>query len=171
MTNYDWESTFLALFDRSLDRYCRGDEILDNYYSDRDLAFLTSIGCKPREFFDFVEDHGDGGDPTPAAAVMIAAARRDYLNTVQKGKLSTKIIKPDDLPDKTKKLGGFAWLPRIIKKAEAKLRGELDPDIMYCCGGDRKFLREHDIHPADFLRVVWAADGNSKYVVNYVTKH
>ena len=40
---------------------------------------------------------------------------------------------------------------------------------MFCCGGDRNFLREHgNIHPADFLRVVWAADKDESKIAAYV---
>jgi hypothetical protein len=40
---------------------------------------------------------------------------------------------------------------------------------MYCCSGDRKFLREHgNIHPADFLRVVWATNGVEERVLEYI---
>ncbi|TLD70649.1 hypothetical protein FEM03_10040 [Phragmitibacter flavus] len=60
------------------------------------------------------------------------------------------------------------WLPRIIAKAEAKLRGEMDPDIMFGCGGDRAFLSEVGIHPADFLRMIWAAKGDQDRVVKFV---
>ncbi|MEM1296609.1 MAG: hypothetical protein AAGH89_14675 [Verrucomicrobiota bacterium] len=168
MNSYNWESTFMELFNRCLKRYQRGDSDFTGYYTDDDASFLKSIGYKPREFFDFVEDYADGNDPSPTTAVLVAAARRDYLQTIMDGNLSDHEIKPGDLPGKGEELGGIRWLPRIIKKAEGKLRGELDPDIMYCCGGDRAFLSRHDIHPADFLRVVWAADGNAEYVIDYV---
>ena len=88
--------------------------------------------------------------------------------TVQRGEPSTHVVTPADLPAKTAELGGFAWLPRIIAKARAKLRGEMDPDIMYGCGGDRAFLSKIDIHPADFLRVVWAAGDDDQKVLQYV---
>ena len=65
-------------------------------------------------------------------------------------------------------MDGIPWLPRIIKKAEAKLRGEMAPDLMYGCGGDRNFFREHRLNPADFLRHVWAADGDEAKVLAYV---
>ena len=87
---------------------------------------------------------------------------------VQKGVESTKVVKPADLPPKDEALDGIVWLPRIIAKAEAKLRGEMDPDIMYGCGGDRAFLSKHNIHPADFLREVWAAKGDAQQVLAYV---
>jgi hypothetical protein len=39
---------------------------------------------------------------------------------------------------------------------------------MYCCGGDRAFLSKHDIHPADFLRVVWAAGDDDQKILEHV---
>jgi len=64
-----------------------------------------------------------------------------------------------------------ARLPRLIEKAKAKLRGEMPPELMYCCGGDRAFLREHGIHPADFLREVWAAGDDTKKILQYVRQN
>jgi hypothetical protein len=73
-----------------------------------------------------------------------------------------------DLPAKAAEMDGIPWLPRLIAKAEAKLRGEMDDDTMYGCGGDRDFLEQHKIHPADFLRVVWAARGDKDRVLRFV---
>jgi len=167
-TNFTWDQTFRALFDRCVAEYKGGNEDFNSYYSSEDLAFLKSIGYKPREFFDFVEDSVDEGEPSAEAAVLIAAVRRDFLRTVQKGEISTHEISPDDLPAKDSELEGVRWLPRIIVKARAKLRGELDPNMMFSCGGDRAFLKKHDIHPADFLRVVWAAGDNDQKILEYV---
>jgi hypothetical protein len=41
---------------------------------------------------------------------------------------------------------------------------------MYSCGGDRAFLKKVDIHPADFLREVWAARDDDRKIIEYVTK-
>lgn len=174
MSEYNWNTTFLDLFDRCLEKYNSGDTDFENYYSEEDSAFLKSIGYKPREFFDFIEDYGDDGDPTPGNALLIASVRRDYLHTVMNGELSSHEIKPSELPPKNEEIDGIVWLPRIIVKAKGKLRGELDPEIMFSCGGDRAFLRRHDIAPADFLRAVWAffdePDKIVDYVKNYSTK-
>jgi hypothetical protein len=170
MSDYAWDTQFTELFDRCLTRYRAGDTNFNGYYTDADLAFLGSIGYKPRELFDFVEDHGDGGEPSVTTAVMIASVRRDYLHTIMGGKPSGHEVTPDQLPAKDSELDGVRWLPRILVKARAKLRGELNPEIMYCCGGDRRFLREHDIAPADFLRVVWASDGDDSKVLAYVRR-
>lgn len=168
MKQYSWDQTFLALFDRCVARYRSGDQDFTAYYSEEDLAFLAGIGYKPREFFDFVEDYAEHGQPGPGAALLVASARRDYLRAVMAGKLSTAEVAPSSLPPKTAELEGIVWLPRIIVKARAKLRGELHPDTMYSCGGDRNFLSTHDLAPADFLRAVWAANEDDAKIVAYV---
>lgn len=164
-----WNDYFLTLFDSCCATYRTGARDPDRYYTGEDLAFLSTIGYRPREFFDFVEDFCDEGAPTPSTALLVAAVRRDYFLTVQKGVTSEKTLTRDELPTFGDELDGFAYLPRILAKARAKLRGELDPDIMFGCGGDRKFLRTHGgIHPADFLRHVWAAGENDHKLAAWV---
>lgn len=170
MKQYAWDSTFLDLFHRCLEKYRAGETDYNGWFNNGDAAFLREIGYKPVEFFDFVEDYAVDGEPSPSTAVMIAAVRRDFLDVVMKGERSEKVVRSTELPAKTDALEEFTWLPRIIAKAEAKLRGEMDTDTMYCCGGDRSFLREHDIAPADFLRAVWASHGDRDKVVEYVRK-
>jgi len=156
---YSWEDQFLALFDKCLKKYREGNTDFNTYYDARDLDFLASIGCKVREFFDFVEDFVELQEPSPATALLIAAVRRDYfIHQMKKFPSSEPEITPESLPSKTEKLEGLVWLPRIIAKARGKLHGTLHPEVMYGCGGDRNFLRSHDIEPADFLRIVWQAE-------------
>lgn len=159
-----WNDSFLTLFDSCCATYRAGERNPEHFYSGADLAFLSTIGYRTREFFDFVEDHCDDGVPSASTAMLVAAARRDYFLTIQHGVTSHRTLSVDLLPTFGEVLDGFVYLPRILAKARAKLRGELDPDIMFCCGGDRKFLRTHgEIHPADFLRRVWsAADDDHK---------
>lgn len=166
-----WNEQFMALFERCVERYRSGDRDFRGYYTEADLSFLRGIGYKPRELFDFVEDLVDEGEPHPSTALLIAAARRDYFLVIQGGEPSSREITASHLPTFGDELGGIAYLPRIITKARAKLRGELDPDLMFGCGGDRKFLREHGpIHPADFLRVVWAAGEDDGRILDFVRK-
>ncbi len=152
-----WNDRFLALFDRCVATYRGGNTDFGTYYSPEDLAFLSSFGYKPREFFDFVEDFCEEGEPSASDALLIAAARRDYFLTVQNGGSSDRVLTRDNIPGFGDELEGMTYFPRILAKAQAKLRGELDPDLMFSCGGDRNFLQKHGgIHPADFLRHVWA---------------
>lgn len=163
-----WNVQFLTLFEDCCAKYKSGNEDFTTYYDEQAQKFLRSIGHQPREFFDFVEDYCDGEDIPPSTALLIAAVRRDYFLTVQKGELASDVILPSDLPAKDSEFDGLVWLPRILMKARGKLRGILDPNIMYSCGGDRAFLKRHDLHPADFLRVVWAAGDDDSRVAAYV---
>ncbi|MEJ6561675.1 MAG: DUF5069 domain-containing protein [Akkermansiaceae bacterium] len=163
-----WDNQFTELFRRCLDLYQGGNTDFMSYYQKADLSFLSSIGYKPRELFDFVEDLADEGVPSESTALLVAAVRRDYFLTMQNGEASDHEVTRDDIPSFGEELGGIAYLPRIIAKANAKLRGELHPDLMFSCGGDRKFLSENKIHAADFLRHLWAADGDDEKMVSFV---
>jgi len=166
-----WNENFLELFRRCLSAYQNGNKNFTSYYRDEDLKFLAGIGYKPRELFDFVEDLADEGVPAESTALLIAAVRRDYFYVVQNGESSGDEIAKDDLPSFGEEFDGIPYLPRIMAKADAKLRGELHPDVMFSCGGDRKFLRENgNIHPADFLRHFWAADGDAQKVADFVKR-
>jgi hypothetical protein len=166
MKQYNWDSYFVELFDACVDEYDEGNHDPKEWFADEDLDYLRSIGSTEREFFDLVEDNvsSGGADPTAITALLITAVRRDYFLTVQKGVLSQNTVHPDELPAKTAEAHGIPWLPRITAKAQAKLRGEMHPDIMYGCGGDRAFLTQHDMHPADFLRQVWAAKDDAERI-------
>jgi len=164
-----WNDRFLDLFDRCVKRYESGDKDFTAYYNAADSALLAEIGYKPREFFDFVEDYCEEGQPSISTALLVAAVRRDYFQVVMQGKPGEKELTRDDIPTFGDELEGVVYLPRILAKARAKLRGELDPDLMYGCGGDRAFLaRNGDLHPADFLRRVWASEGDDSKVLEWI---
>jgi hypothetical protein len=164
-----WNDNFLALFDRCFAIYQAGDTDFENYYNPEDLEFLSRMGCKPREFFDFVEDFGNDGTPSISTALLVAAVRRDYFHTVQKGIPSALVLTGEDVPTFGEELEGMAYLPRLLAKGRAKLRGELHPDLMFCCGGDRNFLKKHgDIHPADFLRHLWASGTDNQKITTWI---
>jgi len=165
----NWNEKFTELFRKCLREYQAGNGNFESYYTVSDLSFLKSIGYKPRELFDFVEDFADEGHPSESTALLVAAVRRDYLTIAQDGQLSSKEITRNDLPTFGDQIGGITYLPRILAKARAKLRGELDPDMMYGCGGDRNFLRNHgNIHAADFLRHTWAAGDDDQKMIDFV---
>ncbi len=168
MKNYSWENSFLEIFESCTERYRAGSRDPAALYMPDEMAFISSIGYKPREFFDFIEDYVDEGEPSPITALLIASVRRDYFLSQQDCQPSIHEVTPDELPPRDAELDGIRWLPRIITKARAKLRGELHPDIMYACGGDRNFLRQHDIHPADFLRFLWGAGNDEEKIAGYV---
>ena len=165
----DWNDTFLDLFSRCVKRYRVGDRDFANYYDSRDLAFLASIGCRTREFFDFVEDFCEEDAPSPTTALLVAAVRRDYFTAEMNGEAREPTVTRDNIPTFGDTLDGIPYLPRILAKARAKLRGELDPDLMFGCGGDRHFLARHGgLHPADFLRRVWSSGDDDSRIVEWI---
>ncbi|MDB6032900.1 MAG: hypothetical protein JWM16_3238 [Verrucomicrobiales bacterium] len=168
MNEYDWAGQFREVWVRSVAAYNAGKTKPQSLFSSQDVAFLASIGCTPQELFDFVEDFCRGGEPDYDSVLLVTSARRDYFYTIQHRQLSAKVISMDQLPPKSAALDGIEWLPRIIVKAQAKLRGEMPPELMYGCGGDRPFLTSVNTHLADFLRLVWAVDGDSQKVLDFV---
>ena len=102
------------------------------------------------------------------AALAVHDIRRNYFLIEQGGVHADFEIDVSELPAKTAEIDGIVWLPRILPKARGKLQGTLPPEIMYGCGGDRRFFTTHDLHPAEFLQVVWNAGNDDSKVVEYI---
>lgn len=168
MNDQTWDTTFRQLFERCAQLHRAGDSRAMHWFTAADKAFLTSIGHSTQEFFDFVDDHCRYGEPSLETSLLIAAVRRDYFMVIMGGKFSGKVVLPSALPPKPAAVDGIPWLPRLIVKARAKLRGEMDPDTMFGCGGDRAFFEQHRLHPADFLRVTWAAGDDDRKIIDFV---
>ncbi|RME70751.1 MAG: DUF5069 domain-containing protein [Verrucomicrobia bacterium] len=168
MQHYNFQKRFKDVYNRALDAYRSGVRDADALLDEADTAFLASIGANAQHMFDYVEDALNGGEPDFETALMIEAVRRDYFLTIQKGVPSGNVLDASTLPGKEEAINGIVWLPRIMPKARAKLRGELPPSLMYCCGGDRNFFKTHDIHPAEFLRAVWAYEQDDEKLVAWV---
>jgi len=168
MSHYEWDDLFRECYVKAVEEYRSGNRQPASFFSADRTAFLTSIGCTPQEVYDFAEDWCAAQEPSFATVLLITAVRRDYLLTIQKGQPTGRVIAVTDLPAKDAALGGFLWLPRQIAKARAKLAGEMPPDLMYCCGGDRAFFKRVKCHPADFLRVVWAARDDDQKIIAYI---
>lgn len=165
MKSYDWVHSFRRLYDKALPLYRSGNRDANRYFTENECRQLASLGCSAAELYDFAEDHPDLDWET---ALLITAARRDYFLHVQNGRLSKKSLETAGFPAREATLRGIPWLPRIILKAKAKLRGELPAELMYCCSGDRNFLKKYDIHPADFLRLVRDAGDDDEKIAAFV---
>ncbi len=168
MQHYTFSDTFRALYDHAVKRYQSGREDVSDYFSAEQLAFLAANGITAQHLFDYAEDHVGKGEPGYDRALAIELVRRDYFLNVQQGRPSTKILDVDVMPAKFEEVQGIAWLPRLMPKARAKLRGELPRNLMFCCGGDRGFFQNHDIHPAEFLSLVWRHGDDDAAIVAWV---
>lgn len=156
MKNTDWDQECRRLYNIALEKVRGGAAGWQGLFDEADLAVLEANGIMPVQFYDFADDFHRHGEPPYAIAHTLLTTRREYFLNTQKGVGSSTTIQPEDLPAKTAEVKGIPWLPRITCKAHHFLRGELSADTMYGCGGDRKFFKDHAIHPLDFLRLVEA---------------
>lgn len=170
MSHYTFSATFRSVYDRAAARFARGDATPANLLSAEDVAFLAANGITPGHVFDYVDDLVGYGEPSFDHAHGIELVRRDYFHNVQDSRPSTRLLDPATLPAKTDSVRGIAWLPRLLPKAHAKLRGELPPQLMYGCGGDRAFFKQHDILPHEFLNLVWRFEDDDVAIIDWVAR-
>lgn len=168
MHNYTITKPLKAIWSRAVTLYQQGHRDSGKFFTEEETRFLQSIGASAQEVFDFAEDWVNHEEPDFLTFALLADIRRHYFYFKQAGHASKNVLDPATLPAKTDAVDGIQWLPRLIPKAKAKLRGELSPDIMYGCGGDRNFFRTHDIHPATFLRIVETYEDNDQAIVDWV---
>jgi len=171
MQHYDFAQKFRAIYDKAVALYGKGQRGADSFFTSEERAFLSANGITPQHMYDYAEDHNNyGGEPGYDLALGIELVRRDYFLNVQGGKPSSTVLDEAKLPAKTDAVREIAWLPRLLPKAKAKLRGELPASLMYCCGGDRKFFKAHDINPPEFLSVVWRNENNDAAIIDWVVR-
>ena len=170
MDHYRFATRFGELYSQAVRCHAEGKLDLASWFTPPERAWLAANGITPQHLFDYAEDHNDEGEPGYDRALAIELVRRNYFLNAQGGKPSGRVLAEASLPSKAEEVRGIAWLPRLIPKARAKLRGELPPTLMYCCGGDRAFFRRHDIEPSEFLSLVWRHEQDDAAVVDWVVR-
>jgi Domain of unknown function (DUF5069) len=166
MNDNDWQAKFRETYDRGVAAWKAGRRSPKSMFTAEDAVFLASIGCTRQEIFDFVEDVQNYGEPDFATVLAVQTIRRDYFLNVMDGNPAGRVASMDDLPAKTASVDGIEWLPRIIEKARLKLRGEMPPDLMYGCGGDRPFLRRMKMSLPEFLKLVWESGTDDRQIID-----
>ena len=167
MKNFHTEK-LAELWHRAVNLYESGHQDAEAFPIEGDFLFLQSMGMNKIDVFDFAEDWVREGEPDLASFLLIHEHRRDYFWEVQNRVESNDILDSTKLPAKDSEIEGIRWLPRIIPKARAKLRGELPPETMFCCGGDRYFFHHNRIHPSEFLGVVRRAGEDDQKIIDWV---
>jgi hypothetical protein len=168
MSHYVFQETLKQLWSKAVDLYQAGNRECGTYFDAHESAFLASIGHSAQEVYDFAEDRVKYGEPDFETFLLVAAQRRQYFLHAMDGRSSGTIVDTGDLPPKTDSVRGIKWLPRLMPKARAKLRGEMSDDLMYGCGGDRDFFKTHDIHPAEFLQFVAEHFDDDEAIIDFV---
>ncbi len=168
MSNYLFQQNLKRIWEKADVLYKEGKRGTANLFEEEDLNFLHSIGHSAQEAYDFVEDWNNYGGPDFETFLMLAGIRRYYFLHTMKAQQADKIVDTVDLPPKTESVRGIVWLPRLIEKARAKLRGEMSDDLMYGCGGDRDFSMAHEIHLADILQFVMEHFDDTDAIVDFI---
>ncbi len=127
----DWRKEFRELFFAGADRQQHGAQSPATMFETDEVEFLDSIGCSAQELFDFADDYVHCGDVNYDDIEAIQSVRLDFFKDHLKGQPASRPMSVDDFPAKAAEVDGIPWLPRLITKARAKLRGELPADLMY----------------------------------------
>ncbi len=165
MSDTLWKKTFAAVHARGTAAWNAGRRSPESMFDEEDVAFLKSIGCSTQEMFDYIEDLQDWGEPDLETIEDIQQVRLDYFHEVMHRQHSARVASMSELPSKAEAVDGISWLPRLIVKARLKLRGEMPPELMYGCGGDRPFLRRMNMSLGHFLRLVWECGEDDRKIV------
>ena len=166
----DWRTEFRNVWKRGVASWKSGRNSASAMFDPKDVLFLASIGCTAQELFDFVDDSMGYDDVDFETVLAVTAIRQDYFLDAMHGKLSGHVVQMSELPAKSAAVDGIAWLPRLIAKARIKLRGEMNPDLMYGCAGDRPFLRKHNMTLPQFLELVRDNGDDDRAIVDAVKK-
>ena len=170
MSHYAFAQTFRALYDKAVALYAQGRRGAETYFTADETAWLAANGITIQHLYDYAEDNANYGEPGYDLALGIELVRRDYFLNIQHGQPTGNISDPATWPAKDAVVNGIGWLPRILPKTRAKLRGELPSSLMYGCAGDRKFFKAHDINPVEFLSLVWRHLDHDQAVIDWVVK-
>ena len=149
----EWNDKFMTMFRSAVARFhAQPQTQADRFFLPEECKFLSEIGYTEPEMYAYINAYATKGDPSPTTILLIAAMRRSFFIVSQRGIFgNAKPVSEEDLPAETDDYQGIAYLPRMIRKAEAKLHGTLGEGLMYYCDRDREFLRSHDPPVCGFL--------------------
>ena len=163
-----FNSRLSRIWNNAVSLYQRGNTESDRFPIENDLPLLSEFGMNKMDIFDYAEDWCLHQEPDFMTFLLVHYERWNYFTEEQESVPSIQFLDPSSLPEKTEEAEGIVWLPRIIPKAKAKLRGELPPSVMYGCGGDRLFFQNNQVHPAQFLRITRRFWDNEQAIINWV---
>lgn len=167
----EWNDRYMTLFREAAERFLTNPHAgTERFFLPDETEFLSSIGMRAEEMHHHIADYCTLGAPSPSTSLLVAAQRRSFFLTTQRGISGNAAeVKASTLPAETEEFQEIPYLPRLIRKAEATLFGTLDKALMFPDAKDRDFLTTHGgIHPADFLLLVCSARGDRQKIVSAV---
>ena len=168
--SHTFHTQLYRIWQSAVGLYKQGNSSPSTIVQEQDLSLLCGWGLNRMDIFDFAEDWCLHREPDFYTFLLVHFERWRFFVEKQNSIPSSNLLDPKTLPPKDQKARGIAWLPRILPKARAKLRGELPPEVMYCCGGDREFFKSSNIHPAEFLSIVCFFGDDDSEIIEWVVK-
>ncbi|MEL0005361.1 MAG: DUF5069 domain-containing protein [Opitutales bacterium] len=158
------------IWQHAVELYQSGHTTAATFPIDEEIPGLENLGLTKMDVFDYAEDWCLHQEPDFLTFLLVHYERWKYFTEIQQSVPSSDRLDPSKLPGKEEAAEGIVWLPRILPKARAKLRGELPPEVMYGCGGDRHFFQTNHVHPAQFLSVIRELGDNDQAIIDWVVK-
>lgn len=131
--------------------YDSGERSPDRILSPESAVWISRHGLSLQFVFDCVDDLARYGEPSVEDFIALALQRAAFHAALPPGAAVPAILTEPELPPKAEVFDGIPWLPRIVRKAQAFLEGNLCDEIMYGCAGDRAFLKKHGLTLPGFL--------------------
>jgi hypothetical protein len=167
---FNFHQELSRIWEKAVSLYKSGNTDAGTFPISEELPILASWGINKMDLFDYAEDWCLHQEPDLLTFILVHYERWSYFVEEQKDEPSSELLDSSSLPAKNTCAEGIVWLPRILPKARAKLRGELPPEVMYGCGGDRQFFKDNNIHPAEFLRIVRYFEDNDRAIFQWVAQ-
>jgi len=167
---FNFHQELSRIWEKAVSLYKTGKTDAATFPISEELTTLASWGITKMDLFDYAEDWCLHREPDLLTFILVHYERWSYFVEEQKAQPSSELLDASTLPAKNACAEGIVWLPRILPKARAKLRGELPPEVMYGCGGDRQFFECNHLHPAEFLRVVRRLGDDDNSVFQWVAQ-
>jgi len=158
------------LHSEACENYRRGERATSRIVSEAGVQALADMGIREQVIFDFVEDFVRYGEPSHEDFLSVVAIRQAHFVETLGGRWPGAVVSESALPLRADEWEGIPWLPRIARKAACFLDGSLSSDVMFGCGGDRRFLKEHDLALAEFLAAVNDAKGDDAAILRRVRR-
>jgi hypothetical protein len=167
MFHYTFSATFRAVHERAAARVAKGGATAANLLDAADVAFLAANGITAQHLFDYVDDLANYGEPSFDHAHGIELVRRDYFLNAQDGRPSSITLDVAAMPAKSATVRGISWLPRLLPKARAKLRGELPPaDAARLASAELRALLPSNAEGVPVLDLVFLGMGEDGHVAS-----
>ena len=117
-------------------------------------------------FFDYAEDAVNNAPSINRS--VIEQVRREYYLHIQKALLRQTEFRPPNSPPKAMPSTGLLGYHASCQKPEGSFSAIRRDNVLLWWRPN--FLATHDIHPAEFLRIVWANLDDDQGIVEFVKR-